>query len=318
VWEDTYRNTVELTQHLLQKYNLDTQQVWRHWDITGKDCPKMMCESEDEAWGRYLNCVKTSTFPDEKQPIASGIVNSEILNIRQGNGTYFPLAGTLAKNDRVNIFEQLGSWYRIGKGQWVSRSLVSAQGVQESGKAGIVRTAKLNVRFGPSTYHPVTGSLVKGDKITIYNQEGDWYHIGDNRWANKNFIISEQESLRKGRVIANSLNIRGGAGNNQAVVGWLKKNDEVSILDERANWLRIGPNQWVHGAYISEIVIKRGRVNTARLNIRTGPGTGFGVAGCLQQNEWVNIEQEEGSWFGIGVDRWVHRDFILLEDFREK
>jgi uncharacterized protein YgiM (DUF1202 family) len=60
-------------------------------------------------------------------------------------------------------------------------------------------------------------------------------------------------------------------------------------------------------------VIKRGRVNTPRLNIRKGPGTNFEVAGNLQQNEWVNIEQIEGAWYGIGVDKWVHRDYIILE-----
>ena len=127
VWEETYKNTLELTQHLLQKYNLDTQQVWRHWDITGKDCPKMMCESEDEAWSRFLNIVKTNVYPNEDQPVATGVVTSDTLNIRQGNGNYFPVAGSLVKNDHVSIFEQTGGWYRIGKGQWVSRGFVSTQ-----------------------------------------------------------------------------------------------------------------------------------------------------------------------------------------------
>jgi len=36
----TYANTVELAASLLKKHNLTTNDLWRHYDITGKDCPR--------------------------------------------------------------------------------------------------------------------------------------------------------------------------------------------------------------------------------------------------------------------------------------
>ncbi len=313
IWENTYKNTVDLTRYLLQKHNLNSNQIWRHWDITGKDCPKMMCESEDEAWYRFLNIVNTNTFPDESTIIATGIVNADNVNIRQGNGTFFPVAGTLSKNNRVNIYEHVGSWYRIGKGQWVSSMLISAQTVQQPPKSGVINANRLNVRSGPSMYHQVIGTLLSGEKVNIFNQESDWYHIGDNRWVNKAFIRTEPEALRKGRVIPNSLNIRAGAGTNQPIVGSLKKNNEVNILEERNGWFNIAPNQWVAAHFISEIILKKGKVNASRLNVRQGPGINFEVVGSINRNDTVIIEQEEGNWYGIGVDRWVHREYIILE-----
>lgn len=313
VWEETYRNTVDLSRYLLQKHNLSPQQIWRHWDITGKDCPKMMCEAEDKAWDRFLNIVISGVFPDESKEIATGIVNSENANIRQGNGIYFPVIGTLNKNSRVAIYELTGSWYRIGRGQWISDMLISAQLLGLPEKSGTVNTKSLNIRCGPSMYHQITGTLKSGDKINIFYQEGDWYYIGNNQWVNKKFIHQDSEILRKGRVIPDVLNIRSGAGTNQSIVGKLKKNDLINILAERNGWYNIAVNQWVAASYISEIIIKKGKVNTSKLNIREGPGINFNIVGNLSGNEIINIEQEEGSWYAIGIDRWVHKDYILME-----
>lgn len=45
-WNKTYQNTVELAAYLLKKYNLNIDNLYRHYDITGKDCPKMFLEPE--------------------------------------------------------------------------------------------------------------------------------------------------------------------------------------------------------------------------------------------------------------------------------
>lgn len=38
-------------------------------------------------------------------------------------------------------------------------------------------------------------------------------------------------------------------------------------------------------------------------NANKGTGTNYEFAGNLERNESVTIEQEEGSWYGIGIDR---------------
>lgn len=52
----TYRSLVQLTAWLCNKYGLKADQVIRHYDVTGKNCPKYFVEHED-AWDNFLKDV---------------------------------------------------------------------------------------------------------------------------------------------------------------------------------------------------------------------------------------------------------------------
>lgn len=53
----TYRSMVQLTAWLCMKFNLTEQDVIRHYDVTGKNCPKYFVENED-AWKQFKEDVK--------------------------------------------------------------------------------------------------------------------------------------------------------------------------------------------------------------------------------------------------------------------
>ena len=53
----TYSSLVELTAWLCKAFDLTPDDVIRHYDITGKDCPKYYVE-HPEAWERLLNDIK--------------------------------------------------------------------------------------------------------------------------------------------------------------------------------------------------------------------------------------------------------------------
>ena len=59
----TYHSLVKLTAWLCDKYNLDTDHIIRHYDITGKICPKYFVEHEDE-WEKFKLEVKSSIMQD--------------------------------------------------------------------------------------------------------------------------------------------------------------------------------------------------------------------------------------------------------------
>ena len=52
----TYRSLVQLTGWLCQKYGLTADKVIRHYDVTGKNCPKYFVEHED-AWKAFRSDV---------------------------------------------------------------------------------------------------------------------------------------------------------------------------------------------------------------------------------------------------------------------
>lgn len=57
--EKTYQSLVELTSWLCHYYNLTGRDVIRHYDVSGKLCPKYFVENE-EAWEQFRNDVQES------------------------------------------------------------------------------------------------------------------------------------------------------------------------------------------------------------------------------------------------------------------
>lgn len=53
----TYRSVVQLTAWLCMKFDLDSEDVIRHYDVTGKNCPKYYVENE-EAWAKFKTDVQ--------------------------------------------------------------------------------------------------------------------------------------------------------------------------------------------------------------------------------------------------------------------
>lgn len=46
--DKTRQSTIELISYLIQSYDLTTDDIVRHYDVTGKNCPKYFVEREDE------------------------------------------------------------------------------------------------------------------------------------------------------------------------------------------------------------------------------------------------------------------------------
>lgn len=57
--EDTYQSMVHLCAWLCLKFDLSEKDIIRHYDVTGKNCPKYFVENE-KAWGNFRKDVKTA------------------------------------------------------------------------------------------------------------------------------------------------------------------------------------------------------------------------------------------------------------------
>jgi len=85
-WKKTYNNTVELAAYLLKNYKLNTDNMYRHYDITGKDCPKMMLDSKE--WKAFKG--KVAKQMDEIKLV----INKELViidKIVKNNKVYVPV-----------------------------------------------------------------------------------------------------------------------------------------------------------------------------------------------------------------------------------
>lgn len=53
----TYESLVTLTRWLMETYGLDTGQILRHYDITGKECPRYFVQHPEE-WENFLSALE--------------------------------------------------------------------------------------------------------------------------------------------------------------------------------------------------------------------------------------------------------------------
>lgn len=118
-WERTYQNSAALAAFLLRKHNLSIESdLVRHYDITGKDCPKMMV-SEPE-WQQFKRVVHSFYLT-----IVSAIpaTTTTSLNVRDrpgGNVLY-----ALYPGERVLTLSTEKGWACIAPGQFVAARFLS-------------------------------------------------------------------------------------------------------------------------------------------------------------------------------------------------
>ncbi|MCS7036042.1 MAG: S8 family serine peptidase [Saprospiraceae bacterium] len=126
---------------------------------------------------------------------------------------------------------------------------------------------------------------------------------------------------QRGRVESRFLNVRSGPGTSFAVLRQLNQGDIVPLFERVSGFWRIGQGEFVSADHIrvlpaiptAPVAARKGRVNYAFLNVRSGPSTSFSVVGRLNQNDIVDIfETNRDGWHRIGSNRWVLGSYIQI------
>lgn len=105
VSEKVIENTIELTKELMKKYNIPIENVLRHYDVTGKNCPAPFVEYPIR-WVNFLNRLK--------EPVQEGYKQGEAVEV------HIPVQFTGASRDENVLVDTNGYQY------WVHRSVISS------------------------------------------------------------------------------------------------------------------------------------------------------------------------------------------------
>jgi uncharacterized protein YgiM (DUF1202 family) len=136
------------------------------------------------------------------------------------------------------------------------------------------------------------------------------------------------------QVTAVVLNIRSGPGTNYNIIGTVQKSDRVVCIGANADqsWIEIrradGFIGWCFAQYLQPvnappppppppiIVSPQYQVTAVGLNIRSGPGTSYSIAGTLKQNDIVAglSANSDASWIQIkrsdGLVGWCFAQYL--------
>jgi GH24 family phage-related lysozyme (muramidase)/uncharacterized protein YgiM (DUF1202 family) len=223
----------------------------------------------------------------EKLNLKGRVKVNTYLCVRSAPGTSNPVVGVLYNCTEVEILEQktVGKmvWGKIKSG-WISMNYVeiiqdtpttkpndssSQQKPAEPTKIEIgtvTANTRLRIRSGPGTSYSINGYLYNGDKVEILEKKTVkgtvWAKIA-NGWVSTEYLkisistTSNSSNVNtvtvKKTITADCLRIRKGAGTNTATVGYLYKNDKVTILETKKvngiTWGRINKG-WISMNYV--------------------------------------------------------------------
>ena len=126
--EKTIKNAIELTKVLMKKYNISLDHVIRHFDVTGKYCPRYW--TDDLKWQTEFKDklstpttgtpTNTPTTPQNTFPFKVK-VTADILNVRKGAGVKFEKTTYVKQNQIYTIVDTDGSWGKLKSGAgWIN------------------------------------------------------------------------------------------------------------------------------------------------------------------------------------------------------
>ena len=236
-------------------------------------------------------------------PIA--ITVPAILNVRKGPGTEYEIMTTVAKGTRAEIvgIDPQDEWLLVKLDSlvdpaWIYRDLTtvvgSLAGVKRvnSGQANqpnsgtnvdrpvaVTYPSLVNIRVGPGLNYAVLKAVRQGTRAHIIGLSPD-----------ENWYLVEIDGLSQ--------------------LGWIR--EDLTVL--------VGTLNQVKRITAGELaMLPVAIVDTPILNVRSGPGTGFGLVTTISEGTWAQIVgvNPQTDWFRIRLDgvsgqTWVYRDLTDL------
>ena len=114
----TRANAIELGKEFVKKYGIKKENVIRHFDVTGKNCPAYFVKDE-EAWKKFRDEIFETKKKEFKTYHIKVTVNR--LNVREGAGTNYRVLRTVKKGQKWLIRDEKNGWGRIRVG-WINLS----------------------------------------------------------------------------------------------------------------------------------------------------------------------------------------------------
>lgn len=274
-----------------------------------------------------------------------GTVTASALNIRSGPGLDNSIKGCLYKGDTVAILEKSNGWLKVQLPNktigWASNKYIKIG--SSSVNAKIKCKVRLNVRSGPGNSYSIKTTVKNGTVYKITDRSKGWYKIQLSNeisgWVYGSYVeetegdisndttnntskpneITETEVNLNGKVTSSvNLNVRSGPGTDYSVKTSLRPGQVVVLLTQSNGWYKVklsnSTTGWVSSSYISK-TDTYGKA-TARLNIRSGPGTNYSIKKALNSGEIVTITSSSNSWYQIktssNITGWVSSQYINL------
>ena len=253
---------------------------WIVMDYVEMDIPTEEEPDEDTSTPAGATTPTETTGDSTTTQNIKGVVSVNGLNIRSEASTDGKVQGSYNKGDVVTILETKNGWGRTNKG-WIKMQYVNTSGT----------TTDSTTTNNTTTNNTTNNTTVTGNGSTTVQLKG---------------IVKVKE-----------LNIRASASTDGERLGSYTYGDRVEILEKSGSWGRTSKG-WIHLDYIYQdgttgTNTASGTVTGTQLNIRSGPGTGYGSVGSYNQGDSVSILEQftyNGTTWGCTNKGCICMDYV--------
>ncbi len=215
-----------------------------------------------------------------------GVVTASELLIRSEGSTNGKIQGSYNKGTSVTILEVKNGWGRTNKG-WVKMDYVNTSGNANT------NTNTSNNTTNTNTNNNTTSNITSNGSTTVQF---------------------------RGIVTAKELNIRASASQNADRLGSYKYGDRVEFLEKDGNWARTSKG-WISLSFVYQDGTNTddavsGVITADELNIRSGPGTGYGSVGAYYEDDDVTILAQftyGNTTWGCTKKGWISMDYVDVD-----
>jgi len=204
-----------------------------------------------------------------------------------------------------------------------------------STRQGIVTADLLNVRSEPSLYASVLCQLIKGTRINLRSETGDWIELdlaSLQGYLNRSYTMlndkpdAQPGGNKYGIVEAEALNLRTGPGYEYQTVAITPRGTALEILDAQPEWLYVQTRE-LKGFLQTDLIIEviggapagsefyLAVVNEKLVNLRSGPGSDYAVIAVLAKDTQIHVQSSSNGWSQVSTvvkQGYIRKEFVKL------
>ena len=263
-------------------YIIAPQSGWIVMEYVEMDIPTQQPSQPDTSTPAGNEPPAETTDNNTNTTNIKAVVNANGLNIRSEASTDGKVQGAYNKGDVITILETKNGWGRTNKG-WVKLEYVNTNSTSISGSNNSTNT-NTNTNTNTST------NITSNGSTTV---------------------------ILKGVVKVTDLNIRSEGSTNGERLGNLTYGARVEIMEKSGNWGRT-KDGWICLDYIYQdgttgSKTASGIITADELNIRSGPGKGYGTVGSYNEGDSVSILEQftyNGTTWGCTNQGWISMDYV--------
>ena len=200
-----------------------------------------------------------------------------------------------------------------------------------------INANNLNVRQGPGLHYQVVTQVDKGETYTVLEQRDGWVKIklreNQSGWVSSSFTSDTKKMSEAAISAVDYLRVRTNPGTHYKTIGYLRRGQEVEVIEKAKEWVKIksgGLTGWVYGSYLTERLIEEDKTSTSepatvianKLNVRATPALTAQVIGKLEYGDKIHVLDQQNGWYKVKHNSklvgWVHGTYISFEQLEER